>query len=631
MSDGKTTHATEPAENSVEPAEVVPVEEGGGEQLRQASMEALAALDSAPEQLFDDLVETASLIAGSSMAYISLIDDEREWFKASKGFDLAEVPRETGFGDMVISKPESVLVVGQIVGGSQFTHSPLVTGYSRINFYAGAAIVTAAGFPVGVIAVADHDAGDFTADQQAALQLLARQAAAVFELRRDTDSLAAGLVEERAKAAEYAVWQKTHDVLTSLPNRLVLEDRIMELDAEEIATNDPHVVSLLAVELVNYDAVNVALGHDGGDKALCQVAYLLAQCLPAESLLARIENTTFAALVADTEASAAAELASVIHKTLSLPIAVPNFDSVVVSAVVGTATSGPRRGFAPSEILTAGESGIAEAKRLGAGSTFAARWESFARRERIAKLRTKFRSALLEGDVKVVYMPLVRLVDSEVIGYEALARWDDPEFGEVSPSEFVPISETNGFVSELDAVVLDVALRDFAEGRIPGEEISVNISPRGVGPGFAGAVREKLEEYDVEPGDLVLEATERAGLSSNPILMASLVSLAAMGVRIALDDFGAGETAIAHLRTMPISRLKLDKTLIEGLEDDESGGGRAVVDAIALMAHSLNVETLAEGIENQEQLNVLRSAGVKTGQGFLFGKPMTLEEIKAKQ
>jgi len=631
VSDGKTTHATEPAENSVEPAEVVPVEEGGGEQLRQASMEALAALDSAPEQLFDDLVETASLIAGSSMAYISLIDDEREWFKASKGFDLAEVPRETGFGDMVISKPESVLVVGQIVGGSQFTHSPLVTGYSRINFYAGAAIVTAAGFPVGVIAVADHDAGDFTADQQAALQLLARQAAAVFELRRDTDSLAAGLVEERAKAAEYAVWQKTHDVLTSLPNRLVLEDRIMELDAEEIATNDPHVVSLLAVELVNYDAVNVALGHDGGDKALCQVAYLLAQCLPAESLLARIENTTFAALVADTEASAAAELASVIHKTLSLPIAVPNFDSVVVSAVVGTATSGPRRGFAPSEILTAGESGIAEAKRLGAGSTFAARWESFARRERIAKLRTKFRSALLEGDVKVVYMPLVRLVDSEVIGYEALARWDDPEFGEVSPSEFVPISETNGFVSELDAVVLDVALRDFAEGRIPGEEISVNISPRGVGPGFAGAVREKLEEYDVEPGDLVLEATERAGLSSNPILMASLVSLAAMGVRIALDDFGAGETAIAHLRTMPISRLKLDKTLIEGLEDDESGGGRAVVDAIALMAHSLNVETLAEGIENQEQLNVLRSAGVKTGQGFLFGKPMTLEEIKAKQ
>jgi diguanylate cyclase (GGDEF)-like protein len=594
-------------------------------------MEALAALDSAPEQLFDDLVETASLIAGSSMAYISLIDDEREWFKASKGFDLAEVPRETGFGDMVISKPESVLVVGQIAGGSQFTHSPLVTGYSRINFYAGAAIVTAAGFPVGVIAVADHDAGDFTADQQAALQLLARQAAAVFELRRDTDSLAAGLVEERAKAAEYAVWQKTHDALTSLPNRLVLEDRIMELDAEEIATNEPHVVSLLAVELVNYDAVNLALGHEGGDKALCQVAYLLAQCLPSQSLLARIENTTFAALVTDTEASEAAKLAAAIHKTLSVPVTVPNFDSVVVSSVVATATSGPRRGFAPSEILTAGESGIAEAKRLGAGSTFAARWESFALRERIAKLRTKFRSALIEGDVKVVYMPLVRLVDSEVIGYEALARWEDPDFGEVSPSEFVPISETNGFVSELDAFVLDVALCDFAEGRIPGEEISVNISPRGVGPGFADAVREKLEEYDVEPGDLVLEATERAGLSGNPILMASLVSLAAMGVRIALDDFGAGETAIAHLRTMPISRLKLDKTLIEGLEGDESGGGRAVVDAIALMAHSLNVETLAEGIENQEQLNVLRSAGVKSGQGYLFGKPMTLEEIKAKQ
>ncbi len=631
MSDSKTKHPAEPAEAAAESGDVVPVGDGGGEKLRQASMEALAALDSAPEQLFDDLVETASLIAGSSMAYISLIDDEREWFKASKGFDLAEVPREAGFGNMVISKPESVLVVGRVSEGAKFTESPLVTGYSRINFYAGAAIVTAAGYPVGVIAVADHDAGVFSEDQQAALQLLARQAAAVFELRRDTDSLAAGLVEERARAAEYAVWQKTHDALTSLPNRSVLEDRILELDAEEIATNDPRVVSLLAVELVNFDAVNVALGHDGGDKALCQVAYLLAQCLPSGSLLARIDNTTFAALVADTEASGAAQLAAAIHKTLAVPVAVPNFDSVVVTAVVGTATSGPRRGFAPSEILVAGESGIVEAKRLGAGSTFAARWESFARRERIAKLRTKFRSALLHGDVKVVYMPLVRLVDSKIVGYEALARWDDPDFGEVSPSEFVPISETNGFVSELDAVVLDVALSDFSEGRLPGKEISVNISPRGVGPGFAGAVREKLEEYDVEPGDLVLEATERAGLSSNPILMASLVSLSAMGVRIALDDFGAGETAIAHLRTMPINRLKLDKTLIEGLEDDESGGGRAVVDAIALMAHSLNVETLAEGVENQEQLNVLRSAGVKTGQGYLFGKPMSVEEIKAKQ
>jgi EAL domain-containing protein (putative c-di-GMP-specific phosphodiesterase class I) len=273
-------------------------------------------------------------------------------------------------------------------------------------------------------------------------------------------------------------------------------------------------------------------------------------------------------------------------------------------------------------VLVAGEAGVAEAKRQGAGSTIIARWESFARRERIANLRTKLRSAIESEEIEVAYMPLVRLSDGAVIGTEALARWTDAEYGQIPPSEFVAISETNGFVSHLDAYVLERALAAFADGRVEGDELSVNISPRGVGPGFTHAVTTALKKAGVAPTSLVIEVTERAGLTGNPILIASLVALASTGVRIALDDFGAGETAIGHLRTMPIDRLKIDKGLIKDLANDKSGSARAVVDSIAMMADSLGIETLAEGIEEEKQRTEAQGAGVKIGQGFLFGQPL---------
>ena len=587
----------------------------------------LGVLDTPAEQVFDDLAETASLIAGTPIAFISFIDSERQWFKAKKGFDLIETPRDTSLCGHTIFKTDGPFVIPDTKGDANFADSPLVQGYPHMAFYAGAPILTAAGYSVGTIAVADHKPREFNEDQEVALALLAKQASAVLELRRDSGTLTAGLVKERARAAENAVWRQTHDALTLLATRSVLEERINLLDEEELATDNPKAVSVLAVDLIGFGEVNLAIGRDGGDRALCQVAYLLAGCLPAGALLARIDDTVFAALVEDVEAKEAGEIASRIHTVLSGPIEIPNFDSVLIPAVVGAATSGPRRGFAPSEVLVAGEAGVAEAKRQGAGSTIIARWESFARRERIATLRTRLRSALEAGEVKVAYMPLVRLSDGVVIGVEALARWTDPEYGPVQPNEFVPICETNGFVSHLDAFVLHQALADFAAGLLEGDEVSVNISPRGVGPGFTSAVKKAIEESGVKPESLVLEVTERAGLTGNPILIASLVSLSAFGVRIALDDFGAGETAIAHLRTMPIDRLKIDKSLIRDLGEDTTGAARAVVDSIALMADSLNIETLAEGIEKDAQLKELQRAGVKSGQGYLFGEPKPLQPL----
>jgi len=592
------------------------------EEKRLASLLELDILDTEPEQVFDDLAETASLISGTPIAFISFIDSDRQWLKAKKGTDLVDTPRATSLCDHTIRKLDGPLVIEDTAADPSYADSPLVTGYPKLGFYAGAPILTAAGYAVGTVAVAAHEPRNFSDEQVVALELIAKQVSAVLELRRDSGTLTAGLVKERARAAENAVWRQTHDSLTSLPTRSVLEERIARLDEEELATDNPKAVSVLAIDLVGFGEVNLAITRDGGDRALCQIAYLIAGCLPAHALLARIDDTVFAALVEDVEAKEASEIAARIHRLFVNPIDVPNFDPVLVPAVIGAATSGPRRGFAPSEVLVAGEAGVAEAKRQGAGSTIIARWESFARRERIANLRTKLRSAIESEEIEVAYMPLVRLSDGAVIGTEALARWTDAEYGQIPPSEFVAISETNGFVSHLDAYVLERALAAFADGRVEGDELSVNISPRGVGPGFTHAVTTALTKAGVAPTSLVIEVTERAGLTGNPILIASLVALASTGVRIALDDFGAGETAIGHLRTMPIDRLKIDKGLIKDLANDKSGSARAVVDSIAMMADSLGIETLAEGIEEEKQRTEAQGAGVKIGQGFLFGQPL---------
>jgi len=224
----------------------------------------------------------------------------------------------------------------------------------------------------------------------------------------------------------------------------------------------------------------------------------------------------------------------------------------------------------------------------------------------------------------VHYQPIVRLSAAEWIGAEALVRWHHPELGVVMPDEFIPLAEDLDLIGAIDQHVLRVALHDMAAGRVPGHEIAVNVSPADLVPGLPDVVAAELWDSGVAPAALVVEVTERLRVDQRPEAVQVLRELVDLGVRVAVDDFGAGATSLAHLRQMPVSRLKLDRSLVADLDGPDARSAALVVRALAQLSSDLGVEVLGEGVETPRQAEMLISEGVMLGQGFLFGRPAAL-------
>jgi diguanylate cyclase (GGDEF)-like protein/PAS domain S-box-containing protein len=580
------------------------------EEARLAELRDLAVLDTPAEPEFDDLVETASLIAGTPIALMTLIDEDRQWFKARKGLEATETPRDVAFCSRAIESPDEPLIVEDARIDPRFADNPLVTGDPHVAFYAGVPIVTSEGHALGTICVVDDKPGELTQDQVDALAGLSRQAAALLELRRRTRNLNAVLDQERSGRAD----AQDRDPLTGLPTREALEARIAEQDLE-LPT------SLLVIEFIHFSEVNAALGREGGDRILQAAARQLASRLPPSSMLARIESTTFAALVPDTDPARAAALARDFTRELAAPIRTTDFDPIAINSVVGTATTSPLSETGRGDLIEDAELAAAHAKRQGPGSTVAAGTQTITDRARTARLRTSLTRALSEGRITAVYMPVVELASGETVGAESLVRFPGPEFKNASIDELIALAEANGLVGVIDAFMIEKALEEFAAGRVDAPSVGVNLSPVAIGPDLPDRIRDALDRHGVNPDCLVLEITERAALSDNPDLSQALNGLAAMGVRIAIDDFGAGATSIGDLRKLPFDLLKLDRSLIADIDGADSRRAFMIVQALTGMAKSLGIDVVAEGIENERLRDRLVDAGVGFGQGYLFGRP----------
>ena len=610
------------------PADAIPGGLAAGptpdEAARIADLHELEMMKSPEEAEFNELVRMASLIAGTQMAMMTLVDSDRQWFKAKTGIDADGTPRDVSFCGHAIQTPEETFIVEDTGADPRFADNPLVTGDPHIGFYAGVPIVTAKGHAVGTICVADTDPGKLSSEQLEALQGLGRQAAALLELRRRTNSLSAVLERERNRAAEYAEWQRTHDQLTALPTRELLERRISQVvDAAQLNGRVP-TASIVAIEVSGFSYVNSRFGRSGGDAVMRQLTWDLAECLPADALLARTDGTNFAAFVPDADLSLAGAVAHAIHTRLSQPITAEGVDEVTLSAVIGSASTGDACAFAPSDLLITAETARTEAKALGHSSTVAAGTDTGSARARSQRMRTALAAALRSQALTVAYMPLVRIEDGYVSGIEALARWRDPELGQVSPEEFIALAEHHGMVREIDQFVMRTALADFAAGRIEAPCISINVSPAGIDTEFPARVAEALAEAGVEGNCVAIEITERAGLVDSPELCSALRQVIELGVKVALDDFGAGATSVAHLRSLPITHLKIDRSLVSDLDGPDSERARMVVEAISKMARDLGLITLGEGVERESQAAALTAAGVEYAQGMLFGAPAPL-------
>jgi diguanylate cyclase (GGDEF)-like protein len=379
--------------------------------------------------------------------------------------------------------------------------------------------------------------------------------------------------------------------------------------------------------------VNDSLGHDAGDQLLIAVAKRLEFQGRSSDTVARIGGDEFGILLEDNADEARARaLADRALATFAVAFEVQGRE-VFIRASIGIALSVPAESE-PDELLRNADTAMYAAKAAGKG-----RYEFFrpfmhARALERFEVQADLERALVRGEFVVHYQPIVDFETGAARGVEALVRWNHPTRGLLSPIEFIPIAEETGAIVPLGAWVLGEACRQTAAWRASHEGaarlgVSVNLSTRQLlEPDLVTQVRETLEDSGLEPAALTLELTEGTLMQDVEETVEKLRELKALGVRLAIDDFGTGSSSLGYLQRFPIDALKIDKSFVDGIAVHDSEDP-ALVRAIVQMASTLSLDTIAEGIEGADQLDELRSAGCRTGQGYLFARPLQADALEA--
>jgi diguanylate cyclase (GGDEF)-like protein/PAS domain S-box-containing protein len=425
--------------------------------------------------------------------------------------------------------------------------------------------------------------------------------------------------EEEARQAQAELnRQALHDPLTSLPNRTLLLDRL----SVALAHAERHRcgVAVIVCDIDRFELVNEELGHEFADQLLKAVAQRLVGIMRAGDTVGRLVGDEFAIVCEDVEPDKCSvdALAARVLDAFGEPFAVGG-QQIYLVASVGAAWA---EDVEPSEALLArSNAALRTAKERERGSFVVAMpggTTPYAGRGRLA-LRQALREAVGTDQLCVVYQPIVALESREPYALEALLRWEHPGLGPVSPLEFIPVAEDTGLILPIGEWVLEQACQTLA--RIdPGIAIAVNLSPRQLMqqdlPKIVGA---SLLESGVEPARLILELTESILVEESAPVGVTLEELKKIGVRLALDDFGTGYSALSYLKRFPFDVVKIDRSFIRGLGED--AGDSAIVGAVLGMARALGMQVVAEGIENETQLQCLTELGVEYGQGFYIARP----------
>ncbi len=437
-------------------------------------------------------------------------------------------------------------------------------------------------------------------------------------------------LSERERLQGRLEQQALHDPLTGIPNRALFSDRLARA-ASRADRLDNRRLGVLMLDLDGFKAVNDSLGHDAGDALLVSVTRRVMGCVRPSDTVARLGGDEFAILLEDiSDVGAAVRVAERILDSLRNP---HRFEAGgrEVTASIGVAF-GPARDA--RSLLRDADAALYVAKERGKGryELFDPRMQS-ARMERLG-LEVGLRRALERGEFAIHYQPIVSFETGEVVEVEALVRWERPGHGPVPPAEFIPVAEQSGLIVPLGRWVLGEACRQVREWQesLPGAKgltLAVNLSASQLHhPQLVRDVREALHASGLSAHHLKLEITEQAAVEDARGAARRLEELSALGVRIALDDFGSGYSALNYLRTFPVDALKIDRSFIEGIGRDLQA--TSIVGAVIALAKSLNMSVTAEGTETEEQLSHLRSLGCDLAQGYYFARPSSPDEIEGR-
>jgi diguanylate cyclase (GGDEF)-like protein/PAS domain S-box-containing protein len=418
-----------------------------------------------------------------------------------------------------------------------------------------------------------------------------------------------------------------HDSLTNLANRVLFGDRVEHALTRRARSGTD--VSVLLVDVDDFKVVNDTLGHAAGDELLVQMADRLVHCLREGDTVARLGGDEFAICI-EVVAGTQPDVASTAQRILDVvraPFPVAGIDIAArVSIGVSTADQATE---GPADMLREADLALYAAKNAGKGSYQF--FEPSLHRMVLARLerRAALEEAIEGGQLLLHYQPVMRLSDGEIVGMEALVRWQHPDDGLVPPLEFIPLAEESGLVLPLGRWVLDRACADISRwqenwtmaGRPP-LRVAVNVSPRQLqSTDFLQMVDETLVRHGVDPSWLTIEITESVLVQDSEEVMRRLRDLDSRGIRLALDDFGTGYSSLSYLHRFPIHILKIDQSFVRGM--DEHDDRKKILDAIVSLASNLGLELVAEGIERESQASYLRELGCEYGQGYHLGRPIS--------
>ena len=432
------------------------------------------------------------------------------------------------------------------------------------------------------------------------------------------------------KAAEAKIIHLAHyDALTDLPNRLLVQDRIQQTIAW--ARRSGAQFAVMFIDLDKFKSINDSLGHDVGDRLLQMVAHRLTESLRAEDTVGRQGGDEFIVLLASLSAAEdAALVAQKILGVLSAPFII-NGQDLRTGASIGIAVY-PQDGADVETLLKNSDTAMYYAKDAGRSNfQFFARAMNAAAAERLL-LESSLRHAIERGELLLHYQPLVNIADGSIVATEALARWNHPELGLVAPARFIPVAEDSGLIVPLGEWVLRQACSQLKQWREQGVQLRrmvVNLSPHQFRQKrLVQTFSRVLSETGVDPHWLGLEITESVIMENPEVSIDILEKLKALGIELSLDDFGTGYSSLSYLKRFPIDKLKIDQSFVRDITTDADDA--AMVAAIIVMAHQLNIRVVAEGVESAAQLAFLREHGCDEYQGYYFSRPLPADDLYAR-
>jgi diguanylate cyclase (GGDEF)-like protein len=585
--------------------------------LEELSIVQRMIVDRAPlQEILDVIVASIARLVGDELVGLRLLDPEMLGvlrMVASHGIPLdtyREVEKGAvgaGAGGMALEEDRLVVIE------DYRDHSSALPGLTKLGVRsAAAAPIRQDGKPVGSLVIASTVAGRRYRDtERAALIAFAEHASlAVSDAGRTRQMLHSAL----------------HDALTGLPNRLLFSDRLDQRLVGGRRTRPPTAVLFLDVDALK--RINDSLGHLVGDEVLVETARRLSATVRTEDTVARLAGDEFTVLLDEiTGESEALAVAGRLLEAVRQPIEAGGRRlSLTASIGVRLARAGVDRA---ADVMRGADLAMYEAKARGGGAVALFHRDLDQRAVRRLELEGELRAAMEVGEFRVLYQPIVALPSGRIQGVEALVRWDRGERGLVSPAEFIPMAEETGLIVELGAWVLGEACRtvvglDSETG--VALTLSVNLSARQLlEPGLEATVVSALSGSGLRPGRLTLEITESVLMADTTATINRLASLRGLGVRVAIDDFGTGYSSLGYLRRLPLDAVKIDRSFIEDVTDGTRQA--ALVHAIVELCRTLELDTVAEGVETNEQAVRLTELGCELAQGFLFGRPMPAKDI----